>query len=290
MNYPINLPTNDLYVCKKQEHKYIDLLFLLELTAVLLQYYFLYNYNLHLASFLNIILNVVTVSIIVIYKIRNYRSSYNKFTYSQLKDYLKILSETNESPTLAFIHDLKNISFAVSNHMYLHDYDKANRDIDSLCSTMHDVNNKRYIGIYGIDKLISSKVKAMKKYNIKFDFENELSCPVNVDILDLCIIIGNSLNNAIEACSKIPSYKNKYINLSVFNNNDLLEITVCNSIQSKSTINFKTTKSNKMYHGFGIKNIKAVLKKYDGCLSTEQYENYFTLSMKLNTSAKDVKH
>lgn len=45
-----------------------------------------------------------------------------------------------------------------------------------------------------------------------------------------------------------------------------------------------------MYHGFGIKNIKAVLKKYDGCLSTEQYENYFTLSMKLNTSAKDVKH
>lgn len=149
MNYPINLLTNDLYVCKKQEHKYIDLLFLLELTAILLQYYFLYNYNLHLASFLNIILNVVTVSIIVIYKIRNYRSSYNKFTYSQLKDYLKILSETNESPTLAFIHDLKNISFAVSNHMYLHDYDKANRDIDSLCSTMHDVNNKRYIGIYG---------------------------------------------------------------------------------------------------------------------------------------------
>lgn len=46
--------------------------------------------------------------------------------------------------------------------MYLHDYDKANQDIDSLCNTMHDVNNKRYIGIYGIDKLISSKVKAMK--------------------------------------------------------------------------------------------------------------------------------
>ena len=81
----------------------------------------------------------------------------------------------------------------------------------------------------------------------------------------------NAIDNAIEACEKV---KDKYILVSITSDEKMLKIIIENTspyVEIKDN-KIKTTKSDNIRHGYGIKSIKSALKNNDGLISLD-YQN-----------------
>lgn len=135
--------------------------------------------------------------------------------------------------------------------------------------------------------LINIKLMKAKRENIKVDINIDLPDKVNVDPLDLSIIIGNLMDNAIEACMDSKT-KNKFINLCLYIKRHHLIIKLVNSKCSEIIIkpemvgeNF-TSKQDVENHGYGLSNIDHVIKKYNGILKIEDNVDSFKIHIALS--------
>ncbi len=134
------------------------------------------------------------------------------------------------------------------------EYSKANRKI-SYNTIIVNTNNPI------IDTLLSFKYKICIEKNIVMTFNiSDLSTLV-IDNKDMVIILGNAIDNAIEACEKIIN-KEKEIHVKLINSSTHLVIAVRNSIESIHKVSIASTKPNSLAHGYGIKNIEHTLNKY----------------------------
>ena len=88
----------------------------------------------------------------------------------------------------------------------------------------------------------------------------QLPAQLNIAPEDICIIFGNAMDNAIEACEKIPT-KHRKIELTTIYRDGQLFCKVFNSSNSADN-NMQTTKNDKENHGLGLDNIRATLGKY----------------------------
>lgn len=101
-----------------------------------------------------------------------------------------------------------------------------------------------------------------------------------IEPLDICTILGNALDNAIEASEGIPDPAKRIITLNVLSKNNFLSVSVCNFFQTiPSQINGKlqTTKKDSFSHGYGMQNMQHTAEKYGGHLSYRIKEDLFTL-------------
>lgn len=127
------------------------------------------------------------------------------------------------------------------------------------------------VGSDFVNSILNAKLTLTKSLGIDVicSAEKDLS---GIDSADLCNLIGNLLDNAIEAAQNCELEK-RSIELNITSSISRLNIIVRNSIQS-SVLNvnpsLKSTKQNSEEHGFGIKTIKYIAEKYSG--TTDFYE------------------
>ena len=88
---------------------------------------------------------------------------------------------------------------------------------------------------------------------------------------EIAILFGNLFDNAIEAAKKSTG---KIVKLDVCIQDVYLSVFIKNTID-KSVLAMLTTKDNKEYHGFGIKNIKGIVDKYKGIIQFDEENGYF---------------
>lgn len=89
------------------------------------------------------------------------------------------------------------------------------------------------------------------------------------------MLFGNLIDNAIEAAEKS---KDKKIVLEISEKGEYLSILLSNSIDEsvlESNANLETTKTDKEYHGIGVKNIKGTVMKYDGMIQYYEENSMF---------------
>lgn len=130
------------------------------------------------------------------------------------------------------------------------------RSIESTINTNHMI----------VNAILNTKLSAAKKQGIKTLCNTVKDFHIKqIEEIDLCHLLGNLLDNAIEAAVKCPQGKTKYIEIFITERNQILLITVKNSYnQEELPPTLQTSKFNKIDHGFGIKTIKRIAKKYDG--------------------------
>jgi signal transduction histidine kinase len=135
-----------------------------------------------------------------------------------------------------------------------------------------------YTGNKSIDSLLNYKISVASEKNIKIEIVIDKNIS-DISDVDLCRILGNLLDNAIEACEK-ENTENKTIILHMTTKNSCLLICVKNSI-SESVIStnpdFTTTKQDKEIHGIGLKSIKSIVERYSGCLKISEEDKFFIL-------------
>jgi len=181
------------------------------------------------------------------------------------------------------LHDIKNKLFAISETVKT-DPTEATKLINDLCEKTANTDRFASTGNDAIDALLSVKLKQMQKSNTNFKF-NFFILPENyIDTIDLCVLLGNLLDNSIEACEKISANQTKEITLSVTQAGDYLNINISNTVSEKivnKNGQIETTKADKQLHGFGLKSIIEIVKKYNGYYSFQQDNNLFSVIITL---------
>lgn len=133
-----------------------------------------------------------------------------------------------------------------------------------------------------IDTLINYKYATARQYGISFQTKLEIPIDFPLANADLCVILGNALDNAIEANAEKKVSK-PYIDLKMRYSQNNLVIILENSfdgcIHRDKRGNLLTSKKDREKHGIGLASIQNTLKKYNGYLNTEIKGNCFKLTI-----------
>lgn len=170
-------------------------------------------------------------------------------------------------------HDLKNRLFYLldllrENNIYAaEEYIKDLVDLKSMegFTVAHSDNSL-------IDALVNYKYETAKQYGIRFRVTLDIPISFPLANADLCVILGNALDNAIEANMKGDIF-DPYIDLKMKYDRKNLIIIIENSfdglIKKDAKGNLITLKLDKMNHGMGMTSIQKALEKYNGYMKTE---------------------
>ena len=105
-----------------------------------------------------------------------------------------------------------------------------------------------------------------------------------IDPVDLCTILTNLLDNAIEACERCSPEIERKIKLTIRRIHQFIIIKIENSSSTTPTIRnekMMTTKINKSMHGWGIQNVKSAVEKYHGVMEYDYKNKIFTMNVML---------
>ena len=136
-----------------------------------------------------------------------------------------------------------------------------------------------------VNAILSYYFDCAKKSNITTKFQISIPSNINIDSIDLNVIFGNCLENAIDACLKLTGEKQKYLNIKAAIVNNYFVIDMSNSfngfIDAQEDI-FFSTKSDAANHGIGLESVKNLVSQYSGTISLAYSENEFRTSIMMH--------
>jgi len=161
--------------------------------------------------------------------------------------------------------------------------------LDESYENLHKNVLKRYCENSVINAILVTKIKSANEKNIEIDCECTLPEEINIELLDLCSLFGNLLDNAIEAVEKIESDsgKNRHIRFRSGLKAGFLLINISNPYITPPIIEkgrFVTSKRNKENHGYGIKLIEQIAAKYQGEVKIDTDNGLFTVAVTMETN------
>lgn len=163
-----------------------------------------------------------------------------------------------------FKHDLTNHIGALRELINKKKLEEAKEYIDKIWNIQDEFELKIHTGDSFLDVIMNYYLYIATKENIGFTVSGKLTEITHIEMFDITTLMGNVLQNAIEASRKTNKPK---IRVELIEHKNEIFITVSNSVVEKiSTKNnfFVTSKKDKVNHGFGFKNIIAIVKKYQG--------------------------
>lgn len=190
---------------------------------------------------------------------KNYYKKINEITNQQLDNQIEYYNSLNESTKSLreFKHNYKNMLIALDIYLNNNDIESA-KDFIQKSNVIISEPNKYNTGNYILDALLSDKSKVAEKHNTTIIFKGVIN-KNEIDNIDLCIIFGNAIDNAIEACQKFSFDIKKEINIVIKHLNHFMIIIITNPVTSQIQIknnDINSTKDDSKNHGFGIKSIK----------------------------------
>lgn len=176
-------------------------------------------------------------------------------------------------------HDLKNHLLALRALFVARDNQGGIEYLDNLQSFADIGGEIIDTGNIVIDTILTTKQELAQSKKIEFLHKIIIPEMLNIDAADLCILLGNILDNAIEACEHVED--NKQIQISVIYKEGIFMCKVANTAINENNPSLHTTKPNKDIHGIGLSSVKSVLDKYESTLNIERTERQFTISFAL---------
>ena len=176
-------------------------------------------------------------------------------------------------------HDWSNHLLSIRSYLSKGKYDELAEYIDNVIDYESMGHNMIDTGNTVIDAVVSAKRNTARGKGIDFYLDMQIPEQLNINASDCCIIIGNALDNAIEACEKV--YGHRYIKFEMNYRRQTLVCRIVNSAAGENRRFPETTKKDKEHHGIGVTNIIDTLDKYDNVYRFEQKDGEFLFSFML---------
>lgn len=113
-----------------------------------------------------------------------------------------------------------------------------------------------------VDTIVNTKQSLADEKGIMFIVNASVPKECKIKQMDMASILGNLLDNAINACVDVNT--KPYVDVKIKQEKNFILIRIANSFSGELPVNMKSTKRDKTFHGIGIKSVKSIVKKYSG--------------------------
>lgn len=173
-------------------------------------------------------------------------------------------------------HDMKNQLLVIKSYFEQGDNKSGMGYVNTLVDAINETKPSIYSGNVALDAIINTKKILAENKGIIFTVDIMQAANLPMDDVDVCVIFGNALDNAIEACERCECEKH-FINLFLVQKHQKLVCKISNTAPIGSTSIEQSSKKDKENHGYGLVNIKESLAKYDSEPVIEQKDGVFCL-------------
>lgn len=175
-------------------------------------------------------------------------------------------------------HDLKHQIRAIRSmkqeeiDTYLNEMEESVQIYEAIVKTGNEV----------LDTILTEKSLYCKERGITISCVADGSQMDFIHTIDLYAILGNALDNAIEAVEKFKHQEKRQIDVMIYRQQQFLVMNIVNPVKESLVFEEdlpKTTKRERFYHGFGLKSIRYMVRKYDGNLNISVEDGCFSLKI-----------
>lgn len=269
------------------------LLFLVSCILLNVSGYMIVNYpiaNLDLVNLYSFLFIGLIEIIFVMFSLltRRLNKSREELVQKEIESYSKTFNETMVKNIEESYKNNRKLKHDLNNHLLAIELRIKNGKQEEALDYIHKIS-QNITGVKVLETenetlnyIINSKIMTMERYEIEFEYKI-LSSLKQLEVFDIVTIMGNLLDNAIEAQSDLR--ENKYIKLYTedIEGRTIIEIrNRCN--RDKLTIKdgeFVSTKKDKDNHGLGLENVREVINKYKGEYKIDIQENEFVVWCKI---------
>jgi len=229
-----------------------------------------------------IILSLILMFAILFYRVNRQREM--ELEIAKLKqDQAEILERDYQALRRTYAdnaklyHDLHNHIEAIYQCLTGGDIQEAVQYCGELRTPVREISQTVRTGDKAIDYLINSKMALAGQAHIRTKVNIEYPHNTNIRNIDLTTILGNLLDNALEAAETAPAHL-RFMNLTIRRINAMLIIKAENGYGEAPTQkngNLVTSKADKAFHGWGLKSVQTAAERYDGVINTEYGDGVF---------------
>ncbi len=175
-------------------------------------------------------------------------------------------------------HDYRHHIQTMKVHAANYEYEEINEYLNMLDDDLTNVETVIKTGNRMADAILNSKLSLAAECDIQVKAEAKIPVSLTISELDLCIVIGNLLDNAIEACMELPATE-RLIRIYMEMKGHYLYFSLTNTAAGEKRHSFTSHKGSG--HGLGLSRIDAVVKKYDGHITRASESGAFSTEILL---------
>ncbi len=236
-----------------------------------------------MASFFSILFTVVSliatvfaVTVKTSYETEKREGELIAMTNSMLeKNFIEV--ENSHNTIRQQVHDFKNHLFTLRGMLEM---DQKPKDyIDELLQVSYDKAQYSVCGNSVIDSILNCKIAQAKRQGVNFTHRVMLSSELYISAVDICAVLANQIDNAIEACTRFADDEEKNIKVEIWQKESFVFFKVTNTcpenpFNSKNEL-VSTKNDPSGLHGYGIKNIKKTAESYGGAIKSDYADGIF---------------
>lgn len=196
--------------------------------------------------------------------------------HSQIAVYKMLQEQYSQSEGLR--HDMKNHIIALLGLFQNKEWEKLGEYLHQMegnsLQTGGDVTGNK-----AVDALLYQKRKQAEREHILWECDVQIPKGCGILEFDLCILFGNILDNALEACERLSNNQHPFVNIQGKAVKKCFLIGVKNSMETAAPHQAKSMDKRAWEHGIGLRNVRDVVQKYQGAVDIKADGGSFLISI-----------
>lgn len=195
------------------------------------------------------------------------------------------LMKQSQKNIKALRHDMRKHLLLLQSYVDNQEYDKMQQYISNINEYMLIPGQHVQTGNQEIDAILNYMIERAKKKNCKVETQIEVPNVCFMQKMDLNVLLGNLLDNAIEALDRVHE---RYLYISLKYKKGVFVIHIYNSYDGtliKQGEKYITCKKDTESHGLGLQNVSEIIEKYNGEKIIETTDNMFKVKIMLYVEA-----
>ena len=185
--------------------------------------------------------------------------------------------EYNQKKVRELRHNLINQIIILKSQVDASNIAEADKIMDDIIAEAQQTKMDIYTENVAVNYMLNSKIDESKIYDVNWKLDIKVPQEINIDMRDIGTVLGNILDNAIEACSMLENGE-KVIIVNMFYQKGNIVMYVKNP-KNVSGISMNTWKRDKENHGLGLESVKKIVDKYNGIVTCEDKNIFYEVSI-----------
>lgn len=235
----------------------------------------------------SIVISIVLTDYFMLYMMERFnylvQKQYEDAMYREEMHYKDIYYEEAEKQNKEvqkLKHDMKHKLHELYHLVENSDGQELSEKIGAMCKEFEQIDEKQYSDNPIVDSVLRIKFGRAKARGIKVETSIRIPKQMQLDHGDIGVLYGNLVDNAVEACSKVPEGQ-RFVKIENKYQSGILLLIITNSKTGKKNKSLKTTKKDNIRHGHGVQSVRKVIEKYNGTVSFTDKGDIFEVSAML---------